>query len=425
MVLKEATLFTQEQVSYVTLSTTSNEACANCIFYRSTGFDDIEWPHCHIVENYPEPIEPTGYCNEWRSKPAPVEITETPMPVVIVEPEIEVEMEASLFNRIWQKIQARLTPEKEAQAFTVFKDAQGIPHWKARYTNNFLDLDYEIISEKALQDDILRKDMGLVPKPELWDMHIPGTRHGQADDVFGIGHFVYALGHYDDTDMGRKAAKYDAKHAHEYELSHGFVAPERAFKDGIYEVANTFEITKLPKTVARGANPFTYFEEIRKMQLSAEREKHLRTVYGDETVDKIKAEAEKHGKALEELGIAYKDFADVTPKPAAIENKEGGELLLEVLKTQGEQATMLATLAKARKDEQVSFTQVIDAYKAQVANLTKEVDMLRETVNMGPRRPSQDIGTVVTDKAALEQAQKQAAVYDDFFGDMNIRKAGV
>lgn len=403
-------LFTQEEVNYVTLSPKSNKACANCRFFIASGTygDDGDGDNdCHIVCEYPDAILPTGYCDRWEAMPTPEPIEQAPIPVMIVEPEETVQMEANLFERIWQKIDARLHPAKEQQAFTVFKDKQGNPHWIARYTNNFQDLDGEIISEKALNDYIVRVNMKLIPMPELWDMHIKGTRHGQADEVFGVGHFVYAIGHYDDTPMGKAAATYDAKHAKEYELSHGFTAPEWAFKEGIYQVANTFEITKLPKAIAKGANPFTSFEEIEKMQITAERERHLREVYGDTEVDNIKAEADKHGKQLEALGVAYKDYSGVTPenKPQAVTDTDTKELMLELMKAQGEFAEMVTQLVKDRKAEKEAVTKEQSESQQTIKALREQIADIQKTLNMGGQPASRASNTEVA-KEIVDKYQK-------------------
>lgn len=332
--------------------------------------------------------------------------------------------EDGLFNRIWERIQTRLTPEKEQQAFTVFKTTDGKDHWIARYTNNFKDRDNEIISEKALSDYVTRVNMGVVPKPELWDWHTKGTRHGQADDVFGIGHFVYAIGHYDDTEIGKQAAAYDRKHAKEIALSHGFTAPKWSFKDGIYEVANTFEITKLPK--GRESNPYTKFEEIQKMELTAERESHLRKIYDSKIVDEIKAEAEKHGKALEALEVAYKDFPAVTPTVAKEQDSSTAAMLLELTKAQGEMAQLLALVAQARKTEKEAYEAALTAEKQShqkaIEGYAAEVSELRKMVNAGPRPASQDAATTVSKvevdklKAKAPNADSKAEQYQAFLG---------
>lgn len=345
-------------------------------------------------------------------------------PVTTPEPPQEAVNEDGFFDRIWARLQTALNGDKEAQAFTVFKGADGKDHWHAQYTNNFIDRDKEIISEKALTDNILRMDMGLVQKPELWSWHTKGTRHGQADDVFMIGHFVHAIGHYDDTEMGQKAAAYDKKHAKELRLSHGFNAPKWSFKDGIYKVANTFEITKLPQ--GKEANSFTYFEEIKAMELSEAKRRHLEEVYGKDTVDKLVAESEKHGKALEELGVAYKDYSEVTPAPAKEKDSSTAEMLLELTKAQGDMAQLLALVAKARKEDKEVFEAALAAEKQThqkaIEGYAAEVSELRKAVNLGPRAASESASTVVSDEAVKAAQAKQpnadpvAQKYQEFMG---------
>lgn len=341
-----------------------------------------------------------------------------------VEPEKAVN-EDGLFMRLWERLQSTLAaPEKEQQAFTVFKGADGKDHWIAWYTNNFKDKDEEILSEKALIEDVTRKDMGLVPMPELWDWHVTGTKSGQADDLFRIGHFNIAIGHYEDTELGRKSAAYDRKHQKDIELSHGFTAPKWAFKDGIYEVANTFEISKLPK--GKAANQFTYFDEVKEMGLSDAKRSHLEERYGKDFVAQLEAQAEQRGKALEELGVEFKDFATVTPAAVKEQDSTMAEMYLETTKAQGELATLmvaykkavdsqLETLKAALQNAEQSKQKAIEGYAA-------EVSELRKMVNAGPRPASQDAATTVSKvevdklKAKAPNADSKAEAYQAFLG---------
>lgn len=424
-------LLDQKEVGYLPLSASKGKACANCRWFHATGDDMESEPHCHLVMDMPEPILATGYCNRWEGTPPPPEPpAQEPIPVVIVEPEMQMDMakkEAGVLDRI----KALLFPEKDdIQAFSVFKGADGKQHWHARYTNNFEDRDKQIISEKALADYIMRLDMGIVPMPELWDWHTKGTRHGQADTVFGIGHFVHAIGHYDDTELGRKAADYDRKHSKEIRLSHGFTAPKWSYQNGVYEVANTFEITKLPNGAE--ANPFTYFEEVKTMELTEVKRSHLEKVYGKELVDKLVAESEKHGKALEALGVIYKDFAEVDrPADAKVEKEAQTEpgLLLELVKQQGELADLLIAVEKAHKTElstvkTASETQLADVLKSNAA-LVEEVKELRTLVNAGPRKASEAPVTMVVNEVEKAKLQAANSEFDPFFADMKIKKEAV
>ena len=56
---------TQAETGYVPLSITTGKACANCRWFLKFG-------DCYIVEDEPEPILATAYCNRWEASAAPV-----------------------------------------------------------------------------------------------------------------------------------------------------------------------------------------------------------------------------------------------------------------------------------------------------------------------------------------------------------------
>src|SRR5262249_11738691 len=153
-----------------------------------------------------------------------------------------------------------------------------------------------------------------------------------------------------------------------------------------YEVANTFEISKLPR--GRAANPFTYFEEIKTMQLTEEKERDLRKVYGDKLVDKLKSEAQTHGKALEELGVKYKDASKVTtddkPRDDGAADKAAAELMLDLVEAQGKMVDIVTAQEKAIVQKDTDNKALAD----KVANLVTQVETLRKEVNLGPRKAS-------------------------------------
>lgn len=417
IVHKEATIFTQEAVNYTMLSTSSNEACANCIFYRSTGFDGIEWPHCHIVENWPDAIEPTGYCDEWREKPEPppdmtemiveavTEAAETMSEsMMTVEMDLGKELEKpGILERIAKALRPYLQREDAKNAFSVFKGTDGAWHWHAIFTNNYEDLDAEIISEKAHENYVNRVDMGLIPMPELWAWHTVGTKHGQATAVWYDNHFMHAVGDFDDTPDAKKAIVFYQKNAGKVKLSHGFTSPVWAFKDGIYEDYNTFEITTLPPYAA--ANPYTQFEEFKTMALTDEKRRYLEGMFGKDKLAQIEAADGERSKALEELNVAYKDYAATSEAAKPVENTGYAQAYLDLSQGQSEIINLMQLQTKALQDRDSK----IETLGKQISDQQKQLDELRTTLNQPPRRASQDESTLDTKlKDALPGDDKAA-----------------
>lgn len=213
---------------------------------------------------------------------------------------------------------------RRSEAVILGFKALGDGWWMASFTNAFKDRDGEILSQEAQAAYVRRVKRGYVPLPELWIRHTKGTRIGEATFVDRIGKSTYALGKFDDTPMGREAERYYRKHANQTALSHGFIYPAWG-KDanGVYKAFNTFEISVLPR--GSESNPYTTFEvvkELNRMPVTPDAEQYIREVLG-KTADTVLAaltDQEKRDKALEETGVAFKEFVDL-PK----DNDEDGD----------------------------------------------------------------------------------------------------
>lgn len=275
-------------------------------------------------------------------------------------------------------------------------------HWFIVWSNNFKDRDGEIFTEKAIDDYIQRVDMGVVPLPELWVWHIPGTRIGQAEWVDRHGHFVVAGGSFDDTPDGRAGRAYYSKHAHEKGISHGYQFPVSRFDGKHYHAFNSFEFTPLP--LGAEANLYTSFEGVKEAKMNEKKQAELEAVFGKERAAEILANLDQRGKALEALEVEYKDFAGEDLQAAA--NKEAvdraeksfAELVSELLESSSEPITAAREAVKVAK-----------ASTATVAELRKEIDALRAEMELAPRRSSKDKRTLVAESDPLFQ-QSQLGV---------------
>lgn len=327
--------------------------------------------------------------------------------------------EDGLFLRIWERVKEVISPSKQDGVFTVQKDLKGQWRWVATYTNNFMDREGEIISDKALDGYLARVDMGLVPMPELWAAHIPETKHGKADMVFAVGKFLVATGTFDDTPLAQKAVDYYRKNAAKVQLSHGFTYPKWALKGGVYEDINTFEITTLPPPLV-ASNPYTDLEVNESMkQITPDTQVALAELFGKEETEKLIARRTEQSKALEEAGVAYKDFADVAGAEAAVEAAPAEEekkpdpvatLLQTILADMGE-------LLQAQTEQGKAFGAFRSAHDAKVKELTdanaalkSELVKVKAEIGLTPRAASsaQETKLSETEAAAVKQEMAKA-----------------
>lgn len=344
-------------------------------------------------------------------------------------------IEKNVLERVWQRIADVISPKQDS-AFTVIKGADGRYYWHARHSNNFEDREKEILSEKSHEDYVRRVDMGLVPPPELWSWHTDGTRQGIAEKVFYDNHIMNAVGVFDATPEGETARKFYERNAGKIELSHGFTFPKWALKDGIYEVYNTFEISTLP--IGAAANPYTTFEEINAMALSDEKRQWLESTLGKDRTDKLLADNEKMGKAVEELGKSYKDFADVPPATETVAPVEGqapateekpkldavtfAQLLSDMLEGQahivevvGGQGKAIKSIQETNATKEAANAAALKSVKDENVALKTELASLRAELSLTPRRASEAAETLVTEAAAKTIIGEAASENDPFF----------
>lgn len=400
---------TQTEVNYVTLSSNRAKACANCRWCIADCND------CYIVEDSPEPILVTGYCDRWEAVPTPepapdmAEVIGEAIGEALSESMGMPVMEASMTKpkSLADRLRSMFGKKPTDSSFSVFKGNDGKDYFHAIFTNNFEDREDEILTSKAHDKFIARLDMGLVPMPVLQAWHTPGTEHGQADVVWRSDHFVHAIGHFYDTPDAAKAVKFYRKNAGKIKMSHGFIVPDGAFDGKHYDDYNTIEITTLPPYAA--ANPFTSFEELLTMsKMTEDKRRYVEGLFGKEKLAEIEQADEQRGKALEDLKMAYKEFTDATPPAPAAAPTDREKALVEVYSelvgTQDEMMTLLASSAKAIKARDERIDTLEAKFGAELEALKKDNDALRALVNQPPRRASQDDSTTVAKDGDLKDA---------------------
>lgn len=414
---KSMMMLTQAETNYNAAGGQVNKACSNCRWFcpPDMGMETM----CHLVMDDPAPIVANGLCDRWEMVPAPAaDPTEALVEVVSEAVEVmagatytmEAKDEQSIIERIWQRIKERVQGEKQDSAFTVFKGTDGKYYWHAVFTNNFEDREGEILSAKAHERYEQRVNMGLVPMPELWTWHTKGTEHGLADAVWFNNHFMHAIGHFTGDEKSiEKSVQFYQKNP--VKLSHGFTSPEWAIKDGVFDDYNTFEITTLPPRAA--ANVYTSFEDIKEMPLTEAKRQWIEAQFGKDKLAEIEAADDKRAKALDDLKVTYKDFANTTPEPTAQPTQESDKALTAVYTDLVQTQDELLNIAKAQADIIKSYEARLKAQDAQIATLAKAVNQ-REA-------PSQSLLTVTPDEIAALFKGKLPAPPDpknDFYGGL-------
>lgn len=195
---------------------------------------------------------------------------------------------------------------------TVYKQANGVYRWVSRSSNAFRDRDSEIVSQKALEDDVQRADTTKEYGPlRFW--HMPGVDIGDCDFNWMRGRTLIESGTFRDPAVAEKVAQKAAN----YQISIGFRHPaDQPDSDGVFHNIRRFERSLVP--AGRAANPFTSLsvtsvtKEKQHMsdQTMSDQVKNaaLKALLdGDEAqVKEILAGAENSEKAADAMGISFK-----------------------------------------------------------------------------------------------------------------------
>jgi hypothetical protein len=322
----------QSQVAYTVQSPNTGRVCANCRWFNS----ESSWRPCYIVEtDNPLPIVSGGYCDQWSMRPSADILLSEIQEALGINVEIEVEVDnlivgemsaKDLLGEMWKTksiaplanyINKALGQDHLPSAFATsgFKSLSD-KHWIGWYTNDFEDKEGEWFANKGIARFVKAANDGLLAMPELWYYHIKGTRVGQANHLFHVGHFLVAMGEWDNKADNRLVASIQKwqKNA-DIRLSHGFLYNPKNKMNGVYHDFATFEITLLDNGLE--ANPYTPFHSVKLNEVSKimpevtqVQKDALYKVLPKEFADEIISGASEGGKALEAAGIAYKELQD-------------------------------------------------------------------------------------------------------------------
>ena len=207
---------------------------------------------------------------------------------------------------------------------SVVKQADGKLRWLTFSSTAYRDRDGEIVSTKALADDVARADAtGDYGPLRFW--HLPGVELGVCDYNALAGRILIESGTFASEEIG-EAFK---EQADEYEVSLGFFHPaSEPDKDGVYNTIRRFERSPLPK--GKASNLFTQLSvKESTMDISAEKRQALEKLVGKEKSDEMLAQAEGVQKQADAAGVAFKAEGAHTsdssatalpaPDPAAVE----------------------------------------------------------------------------------------------------------
>jgi hypothetical protein len=313
--------------------------------------------------------------------------------------------------------------EKERSAVVVEKDASG--GWRAVMwpSNNFKDLDGEIISEKAHQEYVewVNKNMDVAPVFLTW--HKAGTRRAAQVDFAGYEHGFLIMS----APLTEKEAAglLRAQALTDVGMSHGSFVLERDGSDPLVITKyRMVEVSDLP--IENAANPFTDFETLLK-EADMDTKQYLASVLGSDE------EAEKHMKKMLEKQEAL--------RKAGVEEKASDPPAEPVAETKTAEAPnideIVARVAKELGMDQLSVefavlkeaAEKVPVLESLVAELTTKSDeklaemiapKIAKSFSWMDARPSQSEKTVLKDEdkgdAKLKEAKPETGWLSELTG---------
>lgn len=424
-------LLSQDEAGYIIDATRRQpigQMCKNCRFFDYPG-------SCHIVAAYPEPIYPDGWCEWWAKKP---DMKPEPLEVVIVEEsdDMDDEMKVGMMSRydaatappvesIIEKRKGLQLRDHVEPCFKVLSNGL----WLAFYTNNVQDRDGEILRGKAHKEAVKRVKAGLVEMPELWRSHIEGTAHGKALHVDYIEEggvlTVYAVGEFYDTPEAKAIKRfYEKAKPGDISLSHGFMYPRWALKNGEYEVYNTFEISTLKR--GQEANEWTNFSlKGKAMPLPEAQRKDIEDSFGDAAPEIIKR-VEAHSKAVKSiadgLNAKYKGYTDVTDIEGDGEAQDDttakafGALLPTLLEDSAEQMKLMQAMDKRLDSVE------LQAKNAELEKRVKALEALLDTAKNA--QPASESASTVVDKNGKDIGHFDVEALAKAYAELQAKQSG-
>jgi hypothetical protein len=194
-------------------------------------------------------------------------------------------------------------PDTETATLTVTKQANGAHRWVAVSSSAYRDRDGEIVSTKALEDDVARADADGNYGPLRW-WHVKGLDIGTCDYNAMHGRFLVESG----TFANERIAKAIKEHASELAVSIGFNhSQHEPDADGVFHTIRRFERSFLPRN--RESNLFTTLGAVMKeINMTKDKKDKLAELVGDEVVSDLITQADTTQKAADESGTAFKEF---------------------------------------------------------------------------------------------------------------------
>jgi 2'-5' RNA ligase len=343
----------------------------------------------------------------------------------------------------WGDERIEYGPGARSKSLSVFKDASGRYRWLLFSSTAFRDQDGEIVSTKALADDVARADQDGDYGPLRW-WHVPGLDIGDCDFNAMQGRVLIESGTFRDEAYGPLVAAKAADLGVSLGFKHAHTEPDA---DKVFHSIRRFERSLVPLPYPSNLYTAVHIQEISTVDETKKGE--LRKLgFTDEMITAAETNAAAREKAAETAGVAFKSadapavtepptetptetaqtfVGDLTPEAFVALQQQANKPLLDALtglsqatstKAAQEQAT--ATALKAAQDQLAATATQITTLQQQLAATERTVKELSGDVPAGFKRASQDQGNVLTPEQVTAIKGPAADPLNDFINGFVI-----
>ena len=284
-------------------------------------------------------------------------------------------------------------PVVQKSDFTVWKDVDGAWRWMTIYSNKFRDSDQipEIISEKSHRTFERLVDDGIVPPPDLWLWHVPGTMWGKSDmvtysDGFSVAFGTVLPGYEHIAENLSKAID----NGEDIAVSHGMPGQfiiRNEDDPTVIDFHITREISVLPRSAA--ANKLTGFVVFKEQGETAmpipddKKEWLLGVGLSAEQIEGLESGLAKQAAAATDAGIESKETEEVAEPVAKAETEveEKEEAPVETPEAEVKEEETEETKETPAEPTPLTRDEIAEAMKAVVALVTESNDTVGNRLN--------------------------------------------
>ena len=187
-----------------------------------------------------------------------------------------------------------------SQCLAVYKDRNGDYRWVSLSSNAYRDRDNEIVSQKALEEDVAYADRtGDYGPLRFW--HVKGWDVGDCDFNMMYGRTLIESGTFRTKELARRMIQV----APNYQISIGFKHPKNnPDPNGVYHSIRRFERSLVPAGLV--ANPFTRLV-VKERRMNNAKLAAFKELFGEDAVTEILGTATATEKAADDQGVEYKE----------------------------------------------------------------------------------------------------------------------